>query len=231
MLRAILFDFNGVILNDEPVHFRSMQAALRGIGIEMTEHAYWNEYLPLDDARCLEKACRLHGLSITEEQRRMVLEDKSRLYRELLGDRCPLFPGALELVTSSAGRFPLGIASGARREEILSALSATGIRGCFRVVLGAEDFATGKPHPESYLFALARLNAAVNGGAGPVRPGECLVIEDSKGGVEGCRAAGMVCLAVTNTYPREKLVGAHRVVDSLTEVGPDDLERMFEGVP
>lgn len=229
MLRAILFDFNGVILNDEPIHFRAMQAAAAGIGIRITEKEYWSQYLPLDDLSCLAKMCRLHDVEVSEEQRRRVLAEKIRHYTDMLRDDYPVFPGALELVRSSARAYPLAIASGARREEITGALDALGIAACFRTIVAAEDFETGKPHPDSYLFALRRLNETLNGTAMPIQPGECLVIEDSSGGVEGARAAGMVCLAVANTYPREKLTAAHRVVTSLEEVRPDELEALVEG--
>jgi beta-phosphoglucomutase len=229
MLRAILFDFNGVILNDEPIHLSSMQSALRLIGIELTEEAYWREYHPLDDIRCLEKACLIHGVSLPEEQQRHVLDEKVRLYLESMNGRFPLFPGAPELVRAAAARYPLAIASAARREEIVGALEATGLGRCFRTVVACEDFVTGKPHPDSYLFALSRLNAALNGGHRAIEPAECVVIEDSTGGVEGVRAAGMVCVAVTNTHSREKLAAAHRVVDSLEELRTGDLERLVEG--
>ncbi len=228
MLRAIIFDFNGVILNDEPIHFRAMRDTVAGLGIRLDEDRYWKEYLPLDDANCLEAICRDNGIRLTAEQRGNALAQKSAIYRQLLKDQYPLFPGAAELVQAAAHRYPLALASGARREEIEGTLRATGLLSCFRVILGAEDFVLGKPHPESFLLALFKLNASLNGRAAPISPGECLVIEDSAGGVRGVRAAGMRCLAVTNTYPRQDLLEANAIVDSLEEVQVESLHEVLE---
>ena len=228
MLRAVIFDFNGVIIDDEPIHFRAMQDAVARIGIRITEEEYYAQYLPFDDARCLRAICANHGVVPAEAEGRRVLEDKSRCYREMLTSRIPLFRGADTLIRRLASRLPLAIASGARRQEIEQALGEADLRSCFRVIVAAEDFTHGKPDPESFLFALDRLNATLGDSARPVRPAECVVIEDSVGGVQGARAAGMVCVAVTNSYPRGKLAEAHRVVDSLDEISPENLAALFE---
>jgi len=231
MLRAIIFDFNGVILNDEPLHFSSMRETVAGLGIMLGEQEYWDKYLPLDDVRCLEAICADHSVSLTAEQAESALSRKAGLYRQLLSGRYPLFPGAASFVRSAAARYPLALASGARRDEIAETLEATGLGSCFSAIVGAEDFSRGKPHPESFLLALSRLNARLNGRLAPVLPGECLVIEDSVGGVQGARAAGMMCLAITNSHPREKLGSANLVVSSLSEVSVNDLQRMLEERP
>ncbi len=228
MLRAIIFDFNGVILDDEPLHFQSMKNTVAEIGIQISEAEYWNRYLPLDDAACLETICRDYGRKLDEGERRRLLELKAVNYREMLQDRQPLFPGAADFVRAAAARYPLALASGARRDEIEATLRAAELSQCFRVIVAGEDFVLGKPHPESYLFALELLNGKLDGEAEPVRPQECLVVEDSAGGVEGARAAGMLCLALTNTYPMESLGAANRIVSSLNEVGIDELARLWQ---
>jgi len=217
-----------VIIDDEPLHFRATQAAVAQVGIEITEEEYYAQYLPFDDVRCLGAICRNHGRTLTESETARVLDDKSRFYRELLASRIPLFPGADRIIRALSERYPLAIASGARRAEIEQALGGAGLRRCFRAVVAAEDFAHGKPDPESFLFALDRLNATLGADAPRVRPGECVVFEDSVGGVQGARAAGMFCIAVANSYPREKLAGAHRTIGSLEEIVPDDLVSLCE---
>ena len=229
MLRAVIFDFNGVILNDEPYHFRSMRDAVAELGIHVTQEEYYAEYLPMDDANCLEAICRNHSVKITPEQRARILKRKPQLYGALLKDGLPFVPGIDDFVRSAAQRYPIALASGARREEIENALDAKGLLDCFRVILGAEDFTIGKPAPQSYLQALEKLNRVIDGLFSPVRPHECLVIEDSIGGVQGARAAGMACLAVAGTYSREQLHVATRVVDSLQEIMPDALHQLCEG--
>ena len=142
-------------------------------------------------------------------------------------DGYPLAPGAVQFIKTAAQLYPLAIASGALRQEIDSVLDATGLRCCFQSILAAEDFIKGKPHPECYLQALERLNSDINGSS-PIKPGECLVIEDSVDGVRGARSAGMVCLAVSNTYPAQELQEANRVLSSLENLKPDDLRSLFQ---
>jgi beta-phosphoglucomutase len=231
MLRAIIFDFNGIVLNDEPYHFRSMRDAVAGFGIRITEDEYYAEYLPMDDAACLDAICGRHSVTLTDGQRRGILELKPALYRACLQDGFPFAPGIEHLIRAAAEKYPIALASGAKRSEIESALSAKGLLNSFRVILGAEDFVIGKPSPQSYLFALEKLNRAMAGSSTPVRPGECLVIEDSIGGIRGARAAGMPCLAVAGTYPKEKLSGANRVVSSLQEIAVDSLQDLCEEQP
>lgn len=226
MLRAIIFDFNGVILNDEPLHFQSMRDTVAEIGIRISEEEYWGNYLPLDDNACLEAICRNHSTPFGDRERAMLLDLKSLNYRRLLEDKYPLFPGAADLIKAASRSYPLALASGARREEILSTLQATDLLQYFRVIAGAEDFTRGKPHPESYLFALARLNESRNGRLPKITPGECLVIEDSVGGVKGARAAGMACLAVAHTYASDSLRAANHVVSSISDIKLEELERI-----
>jgi beta-phosphoglucomutase len=228
MLKAIIFDFNGVILDDEPLHFQAMREAVADLGIALTESAYWEKYLPLDDRECLEAVCRDHAVSLSEEKRARVLDAKFDSYNRRILNSYPLFPGAAQCIETASSRYPLALASGARREEIEATLQATELRRYFTVIVAAEDFTLGKPNPESFLLALRELNAARNGTFPPVKPEECLVVEDSVGGVAGARAAGMRCLAVSNSYPPDKLRKADRVVPSLEEATPNLFESIFD---
>ncbi len=231
MLNAIIFDFNGIILNDEPLHFRAMQEAVARLGVEVTEREYWDRYLPLDDWSCLASICRDHSRPLTKEEQEAALSHKLRAYQRLLQGNYPLFPGVAQFIARAAAVYPLAVATGARREEVTATLAATGLDRCFTVVVSAQDFSKGKPHPESFLLALQRLNERLDGGAGPITPAECLVIEDSVHGIRGALSAGMACLAVTNTYSRDKLVAADRVVGSLAEVEIGSLPGLFERIP
>jgi beta-phosphoglucomutase len=226
MLKAIILDFNGVILDDEPLHFAAMRDAVADLGIHVTREVYWSRYLPLDDTQCLESICRDHSLLLKAGEREKVLAYKSRNYQQLLRGGFPLLPGAAQFIRAAAERYPLALASGARRDEIESTLESTGLKRYFVIIVAADDFLQGKPHPESFLLALKRLNTALN--SPPIRPQECLVIEDSVGGISGARAAGMLCMAVTNSYPSEALRAANRVVASLDGAQLDSLQTLFE---
>lgn len=229
MLKAIIFDFNGIILNDEPLHFRAMQETVASLGVHLTEQEYWDKYLPLDDWSCLSSICSAHSRQLTNEEQEQALSHKLQAYQRLLQGGYPLFPGAAQFIARAASVYPLAVATGARREEVMGTLDATGLMRYFRVVVSAQDFTKGKPHPESFLLALQRLNERLNGSAPAIAPAECLVIEDSVHGVRGALSAGMACLAVANTYPREKLAAASRVAGSLAEVDIDSLPSLFEG--
>ncbi len=134
------------------------------------------------------------------------------------------FPGARELVVELARELPLGIASGALRAEIEAVLDAAGLRACFGAVVGADDVARTKPHPEPYLAAVRLLAARAAG----LAPAECLAIEDSPPGLLSARAAGLFALGVAHTYPAAKLGGvAHAVVASLAGLRPDDLRGLL----
>jgi len=228
MLKAIIFDFNGVILNDEPFHFAAMRDAVADLGIRLTREDYWSKYLPFDDKECLESVCRDRSFSLDETTRSETLERKARNYQQALQGGYPLLPGAAQFIEAAAGRYPLALASGARRVEIESALDSIGLRRYFTVIVAAEDFVLGKPNPESFLLALQWLNEARN--TAPILPEECLVIEDSVGGVRGARVAGMHCLAVTSSYPGEALQAADRVVSTLENIALDGLNDLFEEV-
>jgi len=229
MLKTIIFDFNGVILDDEPLHFKAMQEAVAGLGITLTEEDYWKKYLPLDDIGCLETICRDHDVFLNDGERVRTLQIKTASYNRRLGNRLPIFRGAAQFIESAARYYPLAIASGASREEIENTMEATGLNRHFLVIVAAEDFSLGKPHPESYLLALEKLNLLLERKKSRIKPEECLVIEDSIGGVAGARAAGMRCLAVSNSYPPEKLKEANKVVLSLEEVQVESLPTLFDG--
>jgi beta-phosphoglucomutase len=230
MLRAIIFDFNGIILNDEPFHFASMRDAVAQIGIAIDREEYWSKYLPFDDVTCLQRICEDHGFALTDDLRRKILFSKVENYQRMLRSEYPLFPGVADFIRNAAARYPLALASGARRDEIETTLRETGLIDLFQVIVGAEDFTKGKPNPESYLLALDRLNSKLNGSHPSIRPHECLVIEDSVGGVHGARAAGMRCLAISNTYPPDSLRAADRILASLEHAVPAELEGLMEEV-
>jgi beta-phosphoglucomutase len=223
MLRAIIFDFNGIIVDDEPIHFELFKRVLNEEGIGLTETDYYARYLGCDDRGAFTIAYREHGRALTNLKLAQLIERKAAYYREDIKTKIRVFPGVQRLVPNLAKKFPLAVASGALRNEIKVILSSIGLFDEFRAIVSAEDVVRGKPEPEIFLKALARLNLALNSDHA-ISPAECLVIEDSKEGIRGARRAGMRCLAVTNSHPAELLNEADCVVSSLEGVSQPQLE-------
>ena len=217
VLRAVIFDFNGIIIDDEPIHFELFQQVLAEEGIALTEADYYARYLGYDDRGAFTAAYRENGRPLGEPQLARLIGRKAAYYRNAIRNKVTIFPGVRPLLAALAPTFPLAVASGALRHEIDTILTTAGLLSYFPIIVSAEDVNAGKPEPEIFLKALALLNAQVDDGR-PIGAAECLVIEDSKEGVHGARRAGMKCLAVTNSHPAELLTGADAVVKSLEEV-------------
>lgn len=226
MLRAVIFDFNGIIVDDEPIHFELFQRVLDEEGINLTEQDYYSRYLGFDDRGAFSTAYQEHGRALSQSKLAQLIERKAAYYREDIKSKMRIFPGVLTLIPELAQELPLAIASGALRNEIEMILSGIGLLTYFRAIVSAEDVIRGKPEPEIFLKALAQLNAALKNDQ-PVSPAECLVIEDSKEGIRGARRAGMKCLAVTNSHPAELLNEADRIVGSLAGIGRRQLEAIL----
>ena len=224
MLRALIFDFNGIIVDDEPIHFELFKQVLAEEGIKLTEADYYARYLGFDDRGAFTAAYREHGRSLDEKLLARLIDRKTIYYQSEIRSKVRIFPGVEKLVTTLVPVLPLAVASGALRQEIETILSAAGLLKHFAVIISAEDVDHGKPEPEIFLKVLARLNAQVEDGH-PIDAADCLVIEDSKEGIRGARRAGMKCLAVSNSHPIELLQEANAVVRSLEEVDLALLEK------
>jgi len=206
-LKAIIFDFNGIIVNDEPIHLAMYQKVLLEEGIKLSAKEYYTKYLAYDDRNCFEKILTRAGKSFSSDLIQELIKRKAVYYEAYMENHLCLFPYVKSSIKKLARKYPLAIASAALKDEIRWLLKRSGILSCFKVIVGAEDTKRSKPDPESYLLALKKLNQN-----GKILPGECLVIEDSIHGVEGTRRAGMKCLAVSHTYPKSKLKNADLVI-------------------
>lgn len=223
MLKAVIFDFNGVIVDDEPLHLELFRRVLDEEDIALTDEDYHAKYLGYDDRGCFTAALTDAGrveLAANPAFIAELIERKAGYYREAIEARFLLFPGAVELVKKLAAKYPMAIASGALRGEIEVVLDRGGIRECFKEIIASEDVAACKPDPEGYVRALAALNANVGG---QIQPGECLVIEDSIAGIEAAKLAGMRCLAVTNSYKADELTNADWIVPTLVNCDVESL--------
>lgn len=215
----VLYDFNGVIADDEPAHMRLSQEVLGEEGIPVTEAEYHEIYLGYDDRGCFVEAFRRAGRPLSEDHLNALIAKKAERYAAFIAEHLVLFPGAVESVRALAAAHPLGVVSGALRPEIERILKVAGIADRFRFIVASEDTERCKPDPEGYEIALARWNALAPG-SDPLPPGRCVVIEDSIAGVAAAKAAGMRCVAVTHSYRADELTAADRVIDRMADFTP-----------
>lgn len=230
MIQAIFFDFNGVIIDDEPLQLKAYQEALAPVGVTFTEKDYYDG-LGMDDETFVRAMFERAGAHLDDEQMRRVIERKSELHRQQIEDELPLFPGVVTFVKHAARYYQLGISSMARRVEIDDVLARARLGSAFTTIVSAEDAHACKPDPCCYQRALELLNEKRRAATRPaLKPLECLVIEDSPPGIESGRAAGMSTLGVTNTVSEQALraAGADVVTKSLADWNADAIHHVFD---
>lgn len=221
MIRAMIFDFNGVIADDETPHLRCFQQALSEHGLSLTKEEYYGTYLGMDERTCATLLITARDHTCDRNVLSAIMDRKATLFREYTTIHKPaLFPGVVEFVTCAATGFLIAIASGGRREQIDEALRGTPIEQSFSVIVSADDCAIGKPDPTIYRHTLKLLNAQ-KPRPPLVRAGECLVVEDSLAGIQSAQAAGMIVLALSTTYPAEKLGEADHILPNLEGITPE----------
>jgi beta-phosphoglucomutase len=210
-IKAIVFDFDGVLADSEPLHLRSYQEVLSPLGVTLTREQYYADYLGYDDEGVFRNLAAARGFELDARRLESLIAEKGRVYDTIIASGDVLYPGAVACVARMASAFPLGIASGALRHEIEAVLRGARMERHFRFIVASGETAESKPAPDPY-----RRAAELHGHA----PKECLAIEDSRWGIESARAAGLRCIAITHTYPADQLSHADRVVESLAEFTP-----------
>ena len=227
MLRAIIFDFNGVIIDDEPLHFFAFRDIFEKEGIRLTRRDYYARYLAYDDRSCIREILTDNHRKLSTPSMKRLRRLKERAYRSLLKTRLRLFPRAIEFIQECAAHYPLAIASGALSSEIDSILDEFRLRRFFAAVVSADDVVHGKPHPETFLRAWKALNRRRARAEKKILVSECLVIEDSLHGIEAAHQAGIRCVAVAHSYPLRKLALADFRARSIGSLQLSHLESLF----
>jgi beta-phosphoglucomutase len=208
-MRAVVFDFDGVLADSEPLHLAAYQEVFASLGAELTRDDYYAHFLGYDDEGVFRLMATRHGWPVDAGRTGALIDEKARVFDQLLATRDVLYPRAAACVRRLAAAFPLGIASGALKHEIETIVASAGLTACFQFIVAAGDTPYSKPAPDPYVLA-ARLHR---------RPaGECVAIEDSRWGLASAKAAGMKCIGITHTYPADQLAEADLVVSSLDEL-------------
>ncbi|HEX8524750.1 MAG TPA: HAD family phosphatase [Tepidisphaeraceae bacterium] len=224
-LRAVLFDFDGVIVNSEPLHYLAFHEVLRAEKVDLTEQEYYREMIGFDDKGAFKRIYEMRGIALEPKVFLRLLTRKSEVMMELIRQRKhEALPGAAEFIRSLWREYPLAICSGALREEIEIMLEGISLRDCFKTIVSAEDVTRGKPDPQGYLLTVAKLSQMAHR---ELRPSECLVVEDAPTVIRSVKEAGFPTLGVATTYPVEKLSDADYAVASLD---PMTVKRKIPGL-
>jgi HAD superfamily hydrolase (TIGR01509 family) len=223
-----LFDFNGVIIDDETIQMKAYQEVLRGHQIDLTEEWYMSA-LGMDDRTFVRAMFERAKKPCTESIVDAVQQAKTDLHRQMI-EELPLFPGVLTFLKATAREFSLGLVSMANKDEVGYVFERANLTPLFSIVVTAEDASTCKPAPECYLAGLLKLNEKRQHERQlPLLASECLAIEDSPPGIQSARAAGMRTLGITNTVSADALraAGAEVVSASLADWTVDAVKLVY----
>ncbi len=227
MFEALIFDFDGVVIDSEPIHMDGFQHIMRAeCGVEITAEQYYARYLAYADADAFAAMGRDYGLDLDAAAIAELTEKKTARVQRALAEASEALPGVVELIRSArANEVGVAICSGALRAEIDLPLRVIGADGLVQCIVSAEDVPVGKPDPAGFRLARERLSAVLGR---DLPAGHCVAVEDSPYGVTAAAAAGMAVLAVTNSVPAGQLAAADRVVASLTEVTCEQLRALTQ---
>ena len=220
MTVATLFDFNGVLVDDESVHLEAFRAVVGPLGIVIDDATYAARYLGFDDAGAFRAMLEDAGAEASEVEVARLVAAKKPVYMQMIAGALVIFEGAADIVRRRALLGPVGIVSGALRDEIEHALAVMGVRDAIAFIVSADDTTRCKPDPEGYTLALKALDEALPVGKRALTRSRVIVVEDSLAGIEAAKAAGLRCAAVAHSYSAEKLraAGADIVVQHLAEL-------------
>lgn len=230
-LKAVLFDFNGTILNDEEIHQQLIDEILLGENLRPNPTEYRQVCLGRSDRACLKALLESRGRVVSDSYLARLIARKSIAYQRQLQslEKLPIFPGVEDLIYKlRVAQICMGVVSGALRSEIELVLGRTGLLPYFAVIVAGDDITVSKPEPDGYLLAVERLKQLYPELGLQVK--DCLVVEDTPAGIEAAHRAGMQVVGVANTYPFHMLQRqADWTVDYLIELELDRVRQFFSG--
>jgi len=227
MLKAVIFDFDGVICDSEALHYRALNTVFNRYGVDVPKAVHWERYLGFSDRENIEAVNQDYRMGLDSAGVRRLMAEKKEAFESLVRAEPLLIDGVQAFVRMLVEHgVRRAICSGALRSDIDLMLAGSGLDEAFEAIVTADDVTCGKPDPEGYLTALQELNIR---GDHAIKPSECVVIEDSHWGIEAALAAGMHPIAVTNTYSREELEAkAELVSDNLGHITMEMIRRLCE---
>ncbi|MFA5238494.1 MAG: HAD family phosphatase [Phycisphaerae bacterium] len=226
MLRAVIFDFDGVITDSEVLHLRSFNRVLAQYGVEISTKEYYKEYLGLSDLDCLKALIDKKVFKKPTKTIDVLAEEKTEIFEKLARTEGKIIEGVRDFLQMlRRNNMPMAICSGALMAEIELVLDQARLRSFFEVIVSAEFVRRGKPSPDGFVLTLKKLNHERQD---VIFANQCVVIEDSHWGLEAASAAGMHSVAVTNSYDAEQLTLAEKIVTGLGELSMEALQELCD---
>nr|WP_290225663.1 HAD family phosphatase [Trichocoleus desertorum] len=233
VLKAVLFDFNGVIINDEAIHERLIEQLLIEENLRLNSGEFARVCLGRSDRACLTELLASRGRVATEDYLMDLMQRKARAYQRELDtiEKLPIYLGLTDLMFNlRAAQLKLAVVSGALRSGIELVLEKAQLAAYFQVIVAGDDIVTSKPEPDGYLLAVERLNQQfldLN-----LQPSECLAIEDTPAGIQAAKRAGIPVVGVANTYPFHMMQRqANWAVDYLSDLELDRVQAVYAKSP
>jgi HAD superfamily hydrolase (TIGR01509 family) len=232
MLKAVLFDFNGVIINDEPIHQELINEILIGENLLPLGSEFAELCLGRSDRVCLRNVLTRRGRQVTEEYLTKLINKKASLYRERIGklEKLPIYEEIYSFLERVKAReLQIGLVTGAIRSEVESILQRVNLGDYFSVIVTGDEISTSKPQPDGYLLAVERFNRW-NFNL-QLQPWECLVIEDTFVGCEAAKRAGMQVVGIAHTYPFHFMQRVSNwAIDNFSQLDLDRVEETFSQI-
>ncbi len=228
MIRAVIFDLDGTLVDTEPIHFEAFNEVIRPEGIEIPRDEYFTRLIGLNDHDCFAAMLRENRMDAGEEHIAGLIARKTTVYQAMVAEHEVLYPGAEKFARECAQRFPLMIATGTLRAEAEAILRRAGLRELFLDIIAAEDVERGKPEPDGFIAALGRLDVILSH-RDPILAEECIAVEDTRAGIEAAHRAGMKVLALCHSVSAFDLAAADVVRDSISGLDLDDVIHALRG--
>lgn len=214
MIKAIIFDMNGVIIDDEHIHEMAFKNTLAKYGIELDHNTYLEFFAGKTDNFGYENIAEKFGKNLPIDK---LLEEKKRIYLELFPESKRDYPGVIKLINSLSNNFVLALTSSSTRKEVDLIINEFGIKDNFKITISANDVKKGKPDPEPYIVTAEKIG---------LKPEECAVIEDSRSGVISAKAAGCYCIGITTTHSEEDLAEADIIVNDFKSINSNLIKKL-----